>query len=139
MDPQFIPRHYDNCMRKEIAKHRFIHLSTKDSLLFFLHYHLGFRLCPRVCKKWSKGDKFQKLYDISKEKLQNNLNIFKFIRTLRLLKVVMRNTVFTKNIEYDCVHSNKCIINLDNSSEDSSENCSHDGSPSHSHSQSHDE
>ena len=77
-------------------------------------------MCAKVCR-WRNREKLQKLYDECKDKIENELNLIKLIKTMKLLKIVLRNSLFTETIEYEAQHSNKCTIDIDGSDEDTDE------------------
>lgn len=54
-----------------------------------------------------------KLYKKSQDRIDRDLNVYSIIQTLKQLKVVLKNSIFTDKIKYETVHSYKCIIDLD--------------------------
>lgn len=115
-----MPEYHDKETKKELQKHRFIHMSSKDTFLLFVHTQLRCLVC-KVCPLWRKKAKLQKLYDRAQHKIESQLNLFKIMKNMRMMKIAMRSNNLDKNVEYDCLHSHKCIINLDTSCEESIE------------------
>lgn len=110
---------YDADMRKEMKKHRMIRIGCKDTVLLFFYNTLNNVMCRSICP-WNKRIKLQKLYQRSKDKLGKEVGLINFLKTIKLLKIVLRNSIFTDKIRFETIHSNKCTIDLD--SEDSSSN-----------------
>ena len=120
-----IPDNYKKSLKHEFKKHRFIYLSNLDNFLLFIHNIFGFILCKRVCI-WSKRDKLMKLYKRSKIHLEQDFNVLKIVKTLKLLKVAMKNSILTKKVKFETMHSRKCTIDLDSQDEDSQDSFSDD-------------
>ena len=40
------------------------------------------------------------------------------VKTIRLLKVALKNSILTDKVKYESIHSHKCTIDLDSQDED---------------------
>ena len=52
-------------------------------------------------------------------KIANDLNIFAMVKSIKLLKVALKNSILTSKVKYESIHSQKCTIDLDSNDEDS--------------------
>ena len=120
-----MPDKYKKVLKHEFRKHRFINLSSRDNFLLFIHTIFGFMMCKRVCP-WSKRDKLMKLYTRSKIHIQQDFNILEIVKTLKLIKVAMKNSILTKKVKFETMHSRKCTIDLDSQDENSCDSFSDD-------------
>ena len=52
-------------------------------------------------------------------KIANDLNIFAMVKSIKLLKVALKNSILTSKVKYESILSQKCSIDLDSNDEDS--------------------
>ena len=58
--------------------------------------------------------------DLGSQKIEGELNVVKIMNDLRNLKILLKNTLLTKEIKDKISHTGKNIIDLDSESSDSS-------------------
>ena len=68
-------------------------------------------MCPRVF--FGKRDMFIKLYEKGQERIESELDIVKIIRSIRNMKVLLKNSFMDEEIKYKILHSKKNLINID--------------------------
>ena len=56
------------------------------------------------------------------------------VKTLKMLKIAMKNSILTDKVKYESAHSKKCTIDLDSQDEDSEVSFSKDSDNSSKHS-----
>jgi hypothetical protein len=67
------------------------------------------------------------MYNYSKQKLINELNIIKLIKNLRNQKILSKNSLLTKEVKNQIKHQEQNLINLEDTSDfDSDEMSSED-------------
>ena len=88
-----------------------------DNLLLFLHNNI---ICVRLCP-WKKSVKLRKLYNEGRSKILKDLNLVKLVRNLKRMKNLMKNSLMTKQIEFELVHNFKNVIDIDTPVEESDE------------------
>ena len=59
------------------------------------------------------------MYDEGKDRIDTELNIVKIIKTLRDLKILMKNSIMDDEIMFAIKHSQKNVINIEKSFSDS--------------------
>ncbi len=72
--------------------------------------------CIKTC--WTRKDKFKKLYKEGANRIEANLDIVKIVNNLRMLKILMKNSLMSPEIKFSLNHSHKKYINLDEDDED---------------------
>lgn len=100
----------DNHLKKEVKKHKMIRISLCDTILLFLYTY-----CPGssyMCCCWKNQALLTQLFTEGKEKIEKSLNIFKFVRALRRLKILMKSSFINNEIKFKIAHSMKNCINL---------------------------
>ena len=105
-------------MRKEIEKHHIIRVNNFDSLRLFFN-NVCFGLCCKMC--FSKVDKFSKLYEKGEERIEKQLDVIKLIHNLQKIKILMKNSLMSPEIEHQMLHSEKFLIDLDNTDSESND------------------
>ena len=65
---------------------------------------------------WSKKKKLQKLKTQGADKIEGELNIVKIMNYLRNFKVVLKNSLMTKDVKEKIKHTGKNLIELDSGS-----------------------
>jgi hypothetical protein len=85
-------------LRKELMIHRKIQIGTFDKVLLFFSQLLG-PLSPFVFVCWSKHRKLLHLYKEAQEKVDAQLNVVKIIKNLGSLKILLKNSLMTPEIE----------------------------------------
>lgn len=105
-----------------MSKHHIIKLSLCDYVSLFFSNVFGC-LCCKCCFK--KKDKLTHLYEESEEKLANQLDIIKIVQNMQKMKLMLRSSMMTQEIETQMQHSKKFVIDLDASDEES-EDDTHD-------------
>ena len=74
---------------------------------------------PQWCFGGEKRQKLMKLFDMAEERLEKEMNMVKMIKGLRTIKILMKNSLLSKEIQDQISHTDKNIINLDTSSSES--------------------
>ena len=72
------------------------------------------------CKRESKSS-LDRLFEIGEAQLEKEMDMVKIIRSLRNLKVFIKDRVMDEKTKLDIYHSAKNIINIDSSSFSNSE------------------
>ena len=101
--------------RHELELHRPIKFHYRDNVLLYLSNHL-----PSCCfpsKLWPKQKRFTKLYNMTKQKLQGELNVIKVIKNLRNQKILAQNSVMTKEVKNQMKHQKQNLLNLEDTSD----------------------
>lgn len=96
--------------KREIDRHRVIKISIKDSFMLYTSEIFGRCFCD-FC--WSKKKKLQKLKEMGADKIEGELNIVKIMNYLRNFKVVLKNSLLTKDVKEKIKHTGKNLIELD--------------------------
>ena len=107
--PESTPRH----MKDEILKHRYIDIKTKYWVKVYFARILGDCCCNCMFKR---KDRFMKLYERGQDRVEAELNIVKIMKSLRDMKILMKNSMMDKQVRYQIRHSEKNILNLDSTS-----------------------
>ena len=61
-----------------------------------------------------------KLFKLSESKVEKNMDLLTIMQNMQKFKVTLKNSLMTKEIIYNMIHSDKFLINLDDSSSDDS-------------------
>ena len=85
-----------------------------DNLLLFLHNNI---VCVRLCP-WKKSVKLRKLYSEGRSRILKDLNLVKLVRNLKRMKNLMKNSLMTKQIEFELVHNFKNVIDIDSAEQE---------------------
>lgn len=109
----------DKVLEKEIHKHRYIKVKMVDKVLLFLALKLG--SCFPLFACWKRGRKFKKMYETGQERLEKELNIVKILRSLRFIKILMKNSLMSPQVKFEIKHSGKNLIVLDETQESDSD------------------
>lgn len=100
-----------------MRKHHIIRISTCNNIkLFFSSF------VPECC--WAKKEKFKKLIEDSQQKIDKQADIVRIMHNLLKLKILLKNSIMSQEIEHKMHHSEKFLIDLDDEyseSEESSE------------------
>lgn len=59
-----------------------------------------------------------KMYAESKIRIQKELNVVKLIKSMYLMRTLLKNSILTDELKYGCIHSKKGTIHLDKSDEE---------------------
>lgn len=104
-------------MKKEVKNHWVMKLNKRDEFLLFMDQLLGQLCCKKVCPwvNWKRRDKILKMFTISKERYQKELSVYKIVKSLYLMRTMLKNSFLTDEMKYNCIHSNKGTIHLDDS------------------------
>ena len=73
--------------KKVVKKHKYINLHNPDKILLFFHH-----FCPPCLSKfscWSKKERMMRLYLKGSNKLYNNLNVFKILKRINELTLIV--------------------------------------------------
>ena len=62
------------------------------------------------------------MYIESKQRYQKEMSITKLIKSVSLMRTMLKNSFLTKEMKFNCIHSNKGTIYLDNSDDDDNSN-----------------
>ena len=57
-----------------------------------------------------------KLYERGQDRIESELNIVKIMKSMRDMKILMKNSLMDNQIRYQIKHSEKNILNLDSTS-----------------------
>ena len=96
--------------------HRYIDVKNID---WIKTYFARVMWCPKCLFK--KRDKFIKLYDKGQDRIDTELDIVKMMKSLRNMKILMRNSFMDEEVKYQITHAKKNLINIDTSSDDHGE------------------
>ena len=113
-DENFINQNED--LQNELKKHKRIVLTTSDFVKLYFARMLG---CFFPSKIFQKREKLLKLYYIAEERINKEMNMVKLIKGLRNIKILMKNSMMSKDVRFQLEHVDKNVINLDTSSDDS--------------------
>ena len=105
--------------KKCIANYRNIKLDFKDTLFLYLSDWFGFLYCDKCWSK-SKKKRLDRLLEQGSKRIEGELNIVKILNDLRNLKILLKNSILTKEIKEKIAHTGKNIIDLDSESSESS-------------------
>ena len=81
----------------------------RDNVLLFLTNYFSFL----NCKLWSQREKFQTIYNQTGLRLKKEMNIIKIIRSLRDLKILMKNSLLTPEMKKKIRQTHHNVIDLD--------------------------
>jgi hypothetical protein len=96
-------------------QHRVLRLSCKDKCCLLCSIKMG--CCfPSCC--WSKHKKIKILYDKGTNRIEDELDIVKIIKTLRMTKTFLENSFITPEIRFGLEHAENNFINIDLSEDD---------------------
>ena len=109
-------------MEKEYKKHHIIRLKFLDNFKLYLANMLPDVVCQSKC--FNKKAKFQKLFNVGKDKVDAHLDIIKMIYNNSMIKTLMKNSLMNKEVKYQLAHQQKQLIDIDNSSSESSDEAS---------------
>jgi len=105
-------------VRDEVKKHKYIRIKFWENLLlFFSDSWFGF-IIPQ--KYWSKKRKLLKLLREGRKRIEKELDIVKIMKSLRDIKLLMKNSLMTPEIKYQVAHSEKNFIDIELDGENSS-------------------
>ena len=109
-------------MKQEIETHRLIRISMKDNIMLFLSSIFGDRnsCCRSICG-WKNDAKIQKLFQEGRLRIEKDLNVIKLIKSIKEMRILMKNSMMTPEIRFKVAHSTKNCINLDSEGSDHSE------------------
>lgn len=110
---------YNNKIQKELDTHRAIKLHTRDNFCLYLSHRMGC-FFPSFC--WKKKAKFQKLYSMTQDRMENQLNIIKMVRNVRNLKMISKFSLLTPKLKTQLTHAEKNLIDLDEGLSNTDEN-----------------
>ena len=94
--------------------HRAIKLHYKDNICLYISNILG---CLFPSLLWPNKKKFQKMYMLTKKKLNKELNIIKLIKNLRNQKILAKNSLLTNEVKAQINHQEKNLLNLEDTSD----------------------
>mmetsp|Transcript_1880 Transcript_1880/g.2596 ORF Transcript_1880/g.2596 Transcript_1880/m.2596 type:complete len:210 (-) Transcript_1880:575-1204(-) len=121
--PKYLPASaykVDDKVKKEQNKNRKISIRLLDSLLlYFTNSVFGRFCCLGMC--WRNKQKFQKLYNIGSKRIENELNIVKIMKNIKDMKICLRHSLMSGPIKARIAHTNKKVIDLDETGQSSSE------------------
>ena len=112
LDKELIPIDTPREIKEEIFKHRYIDIKNCDWVSLYFARILGC-CCPRFCFK--KRDMFIKLYDRGKNRIEGELDIVKIIKSIRNMKILMKNSFMNQEVIHQIYHQEKNLINIDES------------------------
>ena len=72
--------------------------------------------CPKCMFK--KRDKFLSLYEKGQDRIDTELDIVKIMKSLRNMKILMKNSFMDGEVKYQITHAKKNLLNIDTSSDD---------------------
>ncbi len=75
--------------------------------------------CHSLC--WRNKHKFEKLFKVGERRLTKELDVSKIIKNIKDMKICMRHSIMTDAIKREIAHTNKKIIDLDDTGQESSE------------------
>jgi hypothetical protein len=101
-------------IQQELRKHHIIRISNCNNVkLFFASF------VPECC--WEKKQKFKKLLEESERKIDKQADIVRIMHNLLKLKILLKNSLMSQEIEHKMHHSEKFLIDLDDMDSESSE------------------
>lgn len=110
-------------IKKEIDKHRVVKLSTFDKWMYFLMIFMG--RCFPTCW-WKKHKKLSLLFEEGKSRISKELDIVKIIKTLRYMRILLKNSLLTPEMRFKIEHAERNFINIDLSDDERSQDTSDD-------------
>ena len=110
---------YNNKIQKELNTHRAIKLHPRDNFCLYLSHRMGC-FFPSFC--WKKKSQFQKLYKMTHDRMENQLNIIKIVRNVRNLKMISKFSLLTPKLKQQLTHAEKNLIDLDEGESNPDEN-----------------
>ena len=103
-------------IKEELAKNRSIHIRDSDSSKLFCLKYIEKYLC--CCFKIGKSNKLKRLFDEGERRIESELNVVKVIKSLKKLKILIKNSMMDENVKLQIEHNKKNVINLESSCED---------------------
>jgi hypothetical protein len=97
LNRDLIPESTPRVMKNEILKHRFIDIKLKYWVKLYFAKLLGPCCCHCMFKR--KG-RFVKLYERGQDRIEAELNIVKILKSLRDMKILMKNSLMDKQVRY---------------------------------------
>ena len=64
---------------------------------------------------WKRRDKFLKMYMEGTQRYQKEMSVAKLVKSISLMRTMLKNSFLTPEMKYNCIHSNKGTIYLDDS------------------------
>ena len=106
-------------VKNEVQKHKHIRIKFWENLLLFISDSWFSFIVPH--KFWTKKRKLLKLLREGRKRIEKELDIVKIMKSLRDIKLLMKNSLMTPDIKYQVVHSEKNFIDIELDEDDSSE------------------
>jgi hypothetical protein len=91
-------KNLDHLSEKELKEreyHRIIRLKFMDSASLFIHHRISFLKCIM----WRENQRISKIYNDTQHILHKELNIIKIIRSIRDIKILMKNSLMTPELK----------------------------------------
>ena len=108
----------DKKLGENFRNHRVMRMKSSDKVKLYLANKLGWLFRPGL---WDKKEKFQKMYQTTQDRLETELNIVKIIRSLRDIKILMKNSLMTPELKQMIRHTDKNLIDLDDTASSADE------------------
>ena len=106
-------------MIDEVQKHKHIRIKFWENILLFISDSCLSFLIPH--KLWHKKKKLLRLLNEGRKRIEKELDIVKILKSLRDIKILMKNSLMTPEIKYQIAHCEKNFIDIEIDKDESSE------------------
>ena len=90
----------------------------ENILLYISDSPLGFLIPSFLCKKKKR---LLKMIHDGKKRIEKELDILKIMKSIRNVKILMKNSLLSPDVKFQIAHADKNLIDLEASEESSSE------------------
>ena len=97
LNRDLIPESTPRNMKNEILKHRYIDIKTKYWVKLYFARLMGDCCCNKFFKRKTR---FMKLYERGQDRVESELNIVKIMKSMRDMKILMKNSFMDNQIRY---------------------------------------
>lgn len=98
----------DHYTLEELKTHRYMKIRLKDKLLLYLKKNWG---CNCISKMWKDGHKFEKIYEKGQARIDQELNIVRFMNNLRNMKILLKASLMKDpEVKTQVKHNKKNLI-----------------------------
>ena len=102
-----------------MQKHKHIRIKFWENMLLFISDSCLSCLIPH--KLWHKKKKLVRLLNEGRKRIEKELDIVKILKSLRDIKISMKNSLMTPEIKYQISHCEKNFIDIEIDKDESSE------------------
>lgn len=99
-------------VEEEVLKHYRIKLSARQKLsMFIMSKCKCFKKC--MAPAGSNNEKLMKLYKLGQERLHNDLSMEKMVKSIRDMKILLKNKFLDDDLKFQIYHNRKNVIDLE--------------------------